>query len=244
MAGDRGGWGSAVPSDVRLVQVSDLHLGSTYFPTDESWRQVREAIAPLQPEILICTGDLTEDGQPAAWREVVATFTELGIPWYWVPGNHDRLRKAPQSVGLGDWRLFLLDSTDPQSRQGEGAIGRSQLRWLQRALAQMAEPWALLAWHHHPIGFAGNLAWLNDIALTDAETVLAGLATFPQVKGLMFGHGHRAIAEEWGPIPVWGCPATGYQVSLPSDPPSWQQPGFREWRLRADGTLQTWVHRV
>ncbi|MGQ9865112.1 MAG: metallophosphoesterase family protein [Pseudanabaenaceae cyanobacterium] len=233
-----------MPSEVRLIQVSDLHLGSTYFPTAASWQRVRAAIAPLRPELLVCTGDLTDDGQPAAWREVVATFTELGIPWYWVPGNHDRLRKAPQSVGLGSWRLFLLDSTDPQSQRGEGAIGRSQLAWLQRWLSYMAEPWALLAWHHYPIPFAGELAWLNEIGLTDAEAVLAGLADFPQVKGLMCGHSHRAITEEWGPIPVWGCPATGYQVSLPSDLSTAQQAGFREWLLGTDGTLHTRVHRV
>ncbi|NJK59242.1 MAG: TonB-dependent receptor [Oscillatoriales cyanobacterium SM2_1_8] len=243
-AGGRGGWGSAVPSEVRLIQVSDLHLGSTYFPTDASWQRVLARVQALGPDGVVCTGDLTDDGQPQDWARAIASLSTLTMPWYWVPGNHDRLARKPQAVGLGNWRLFLLDSTTPNSQRGEGAIGRSQLMWLQRELARMAEPWALLAWHHHPIPFAGELAWLNEIALTDGDAVGVGLQAFPQVKGLMFGHSHREVATQWGDLPVWGCPSTGYQVSLPSDPPTWQQPGLREWCLYPDGTLQTWVHRV
>ncbi|MCQ2352057.1 MAG: metallophosphoesterase [Victivallaceae bacterium] len=51
-----------------------------------------EYILSTRPDVAVCTGDLTSSGQPGEFEKVLAVLKPLaqsGIPFYYMPGNHD-----------------------------------------------------------------------------------------------------------------------------------------------------------
>ena len=51
-----------------------------------------EYILDIRPDVVVCTGDLTSTGQPGEFEKVRPILTPLrdsGIPFFYMPGNHD-----------------------------------------------------------------------------------------------------------------------------------------------------------
>ena len=71
-----------------LVFVSDLHVGSAQ-PFSVTEKTV-EAIRDAQPDAVILGGDLTDDyTTKAEMRETYRLFGSLGVPVYYIDGNHE-----------------------------------------------------------------------------------------------------------------------------------------------------------
>ncbi|WP_346427163.1 metallophosphoesterase [Cobetia sp. ICG0124] len=129
---------------MRLIQISDCHLRAD--PDARSrlgfpLRQLEAVMAhasSLRPDILLVTGDVSQDESPASYRLAGELFDALGCPWFWLAGNHDHpdfmqeLRPFHQELDLGDWRLLCLDSRI--SGQAGGELGREQLAALSLSL--------------------------------------------------------------------------------------------------------------
>lgn len=109
---------------MRIVHFSDPHAGGAaedwlaYF--DKRWvgvfnyrfrRRFRHdlgllerAVAKtleLRPDAVVCTGDLTSSGQPGEFArvlELLKPLRESGIPFFYMPGNHDCYVKRPKCV--------------------------------------------------------------------------------------------------------------------------------------------------
>ncbi len=72
--------------EVRLVQLSDVHLGSI---RQESWlARVVALTKELSPDLVVITGDLF-DGSRVVAPETMAPFKELDVPIYASVGNHE-----------------------------------------------------------------------------------------------------------------------------------------------------------
>ena len=69
----------------RLVQISDVHLGSR---SAAFLRRVVEQVRALEPDYVVITGDLV-DGRGAD-LEALAAFEQIDAPIYFVLGNHER----------------------------------------------------------------------------------------------------------------------------------------------------------
>lgn len=84
-------------STERRSQLSGAYF--TGFPTSKrndhefrAWRYVEEAIAKVQPDLILLTGDNVfgeTDDSGKDWLEFVARMDSYGIPWCPVFGNHD-----------------------------------------------------------------------------------------------------------------------------------------------------------
>ena len=136
-------------SCVRVVQVTDTHLeerrGGTLLgmDTDASLAHVLDLVrdAPLRPDLLLATGDLANHGAEAAYVRVRESFDALGLPWFWLPGNHDagplmhgvigRGRPMIRSICAGSWQIVMLDST--VAGQVGGSLGAAELALLEHA---------------------------------------------------------------------------------------------------------------
>lgn len=87
---------------VYVVQISDLHLFAKPHhrllgvDTEASFLQVQKAIAALDPlpDLLLLTGDLSQDGSAASYARLRAHLQTLPIDTYWLAGNHDRHRDS------------------------------------------------------------------------------------------------------------------------------------------------------
>jgi len=117
---------------IRLVQISDTHLGR-FVPATFIAEVVEQAIA-LRPDVVLMTGDYvfggTEHIDPAAAGLRPLAERLSGIPLLAVLGNHDwyadapRMRRALESIGvrmLDNARVYLDAASRRVSDRFEGA---------------------------------------------------------------------------------------------------------------------------
>jgi Icc protein len=215
-----------------LIQISDTHLLGeglqhdridTLANLDLVLRRVEAS--DLRPDLILLTGDLADRGEHVAYRalrrRVEAASDRLGAPALYLPGNHDDraalrgevLGEEPgdepidQVTWCGGLRVVALDSTVPGEDGGE--LAPEQLEWLSRLLADAAPEGTLVALHHPPVH--SPIASMGRIALRRPEQLAAALAG-SDVRMIVAGHNHHAMAGVLGSIPVWVGPATAYQA--------------------------------
>ncbi|WP_024950693.1 metallophosphoesterase family protein [Cobetia crustatorum] len=242
---------------MRLIQISDCHLRANPearsrlgFPLHQLESVIAHA-ASLRPDILLVTGDVSQDESPASYRLAAGAFDSVGCPWFWFAGNHDHpdfmqeLRPFHSELDLGDWRLLCLDSRVPGQAGGE--LGRDQLAELalslELSLEQDPRP-ILLAMHHHPLPIGST--WMDELGLADRDVFWETLSAYPQVKAVLCGHIHQAFASEQGNVAVYGVPSTSDQFAPLSHDfvvDEAARPGFRVVDLDSE-RLETWVERV
>ncbi len=207
-----------------------------------------------RPDFVLLTGDLSQDGSTASYEALSTMLTPLETPLYWLPGNHDSLETMlvaldqkpfhqDKDFQRGNWRFLLLNSQIPG--QVPGHLSAAVLDRLAEALAQQPDVPTTIAFHHPPLTLATT--WLNQSALQNPDELFAILDRFPQVKLVLFGHIHQAIARERKGVTYLGTPSTCIQFATQGNNfalDEGQHPGFRELLLYPDGTWQTTVHRV
>lgn len=239
----------------RIVQLTDCHLYAALdgakrgFRSWDSLRAVLDAVASEQADLLLLTGDLSEDGSPASYRRLAAWLAELGLPLRALPGNHDdpeamaaALPKGcmERVLDLGPWRSVLLHSRVPG--QVGGALAAAELERL--AAAADAPTHLLVALHHHvlPVGSA----WIDALGLEDPPALRAQLARCSGVRAVLSGHIHQEADQLADGIRYLTCPSTCWQflpgsATFTIDP---RPPGYRVVELADDGSLATRVERV
>ena len=79
-----------------FVQLSDSHIGFNKPPNADARATFREAIAkvkalPDQPDFIIHTGDVSQLSRDEEFDDADQMLKELGLPVFFVPGEHDML---------------------------------------------------------------------------------------------------------------------------------------------------------
>jgi len=246
------------PAPVHVVQLTDAHLfadpaGTMLgLNTRDSLRHVIEQVRREQPRIdlLLCTGDLSQDASVASYEAFRALTAGLGAPARWLPGNHDEARVmaevAPQLVqavtDVGAWRVVMLNTAVAGATHG--LLEQDQLSLLDEALASAGERHCLVCCHHQPVDI--GCAWIAPIGLRNANELFLRLAGYPQVKGLLWGHIHQPWDEVRDGVRLLATPSTCIQFAAASEDfkVSEEQPGYRWLRLHGDGRLETGVERA
>lgn len=246
---------------ISVVQITDIHLfadpnqeleGTT---TAQSFAAVLKQVKQLQPQpnLLLLTGDLSQDETPEAYWQLRNMLSPLSIPTYWIPGNHDNLPVMQQILNqepifthkiwqLGGWQFIMLNCALPGRIDGE--LSPQSLEWLEQQLQIASNCPTLIALHHPPLPIGS--AWLDRINLRNSEDLFAVLERHPQVRLTIFGHIHQEFEQERHGINYLGTPSTCIQFK-PKSPnyalePS--LPGFRLLKLYPDGNWETKVERV
>ncbi|WP_339119301.1 phosphodiesterase [Halomonas sp. BMC6] len=242
---------------MRLVQITDSHLHADKQARSRAgipWQQfqrVLEAVAAERPDVVVFTGDVSQDETAASYAHAREALCALPCPWFWIPGNHDQLElmSAEQplldEVDLEQWRLLLLNTQVVGKPHGE--LGSDALGALAARLEHDDRP-TLIAMHHPPVDVGA--AWMDAIGLQDRDAFWQLLSAYPQVKVILFGHAHQAYAQHHQAagtnIGVYGCPALSDQF-LPGagafaiDEAS--RPGYRIVDFHGQA-WETWVERV
>jgi Icc protein len=227
--------GQYPPARQTIVHMSDPHLvagGKPLYgivPVVENLRAALTQIErmDLRPSAVVFTGDLTDLGEPDAYRrlrEIVEPVVEaLGARLCWVPGNHDE--RDAMRVGLLDeapsldpidrvWdldglRLIGLDTSVPGYHHGE--LTHSQLEWLDAQLNEPAERGTVLALHHPPIPTPQPM--FDVLELRD-QHLLADVLRGRGVRVILGGHLHYSAHGTFAGIPVSVAAATCYTMNL------------------------------
>ncbi len=219
-----------------IAQLSDLHIvdrSSGAEAEREATSALRAALARVTafsptPDLVLLTGDLTNNGTPGEYRILAGLLESLELPHLLVAGNHDE-REAliaefgGSSVlpvdsgpirythGLEGLRIVVADTTVPGRH--DGAMDEENLAWLDATLAADPSTPTLIAMHHPP--FATGIWWMDQAGLIEGmEGFAAVVAAHPQVVRIVSGHVHRAITGRTGGVEASVCPSIGRQVHL------------------------------
>src|SRR6185295_3647362 len=87
---------------LRFVQISDSHIGFDKPANTDVTATLRAAVAkikaaPEPPSFVLHTGDLTHLSKPAEFDTLQQVMTELSMPVFYVPGEHDVLEDDGKS---------------------------------------------------------------------------------------------------------------------------------------------------
>jgi 3',5'-cyclic-AMP phosphodiesterase len=219
-------------SPATLVQLSDLHLrpdANRAGPAGRLACAVRQ-VAALQPRLgaVLLSGDLVDAPASAAYEQAHELLAPLGVPVYAIPGNHDdrdllRARFGPGrpapagapvhfAVSCGALRLVGCDST--RADGDGGALGGSELRWLDETLQAQPETPTLLALHHPPV--LTGVRSMDAIALAAEDRIALEvlLGGHPQVQAITCGHVHTTMTTCFAGRPLLICPSTNSALRL------------------------------
>jgi len=228
-------FGRHQPASHTIIHVSDPHfladgarLGGRY-DVETTFARTLDAIRAVHPSpaAIVITGDLTDLGEPDAYRRLRAAVEpvadELGAPIVWVAGNHDErpalragLLDAPptEEPVTGVWdldglRLIALDTSVPGWHHGD--LDGAQLAWLESVLATPAPHGTLLAMHHPPL--PSHLP-LFDILELRHQDELAAVIRGSDVRGILAGHLHYSASGTFAGVPVSVSSATCYTMNV------------------------------
>lgn len=214
---------AGVSGPLRLVQFSDCHVPSdpaaTYRGLDAggALERLSGAVRSFSPDLVLLTGDVSEDAGDASYDRVARSLARIGSPVYALPGNHDDPAamqrhfprgpwRGPAFYPLGDWLLVLLDSTGPG--RIDGTLPGETFADLENELAESAARHILVALHHQPIPVGSP--WIDKYALEteQAERLLALLEGDGRVRCVSWGHVHQDFRAERGGMLLLGAPST------------------------------------
>lgn len=203
-------------NDLSFVHLTDLHIGNPNQKDEHLWsdttqtlEHVKSLIATLepQPEFIVVSGDLTNNGQVEEFHELKRLLADIELPVVLALGNHDTQEKFYEIVlgepERGDARYHFSRDFGGQDRQGlrvivldssapnkvHGTINPEQFEWLERELEADPQMPKLVIVHHPPT--AMHLPIFDEINfdLKDAAK-LQSMLEGKHVVGVLSGHVH------------------------------------------------------
>jgi Icc protein len=254
-----------------ICQLTDLHVCAVGVPanrlSDTNMFAVRafRTVAAMKPapDVVVITGDLTENGMPAEYANLAALIRQnLPMPVYVIPGNHDRRDNFRDALShlpgvtadpvyvqyaVDDFavRLVMLDTVVFGS--GHGELREDQLGWLDRTLAAAPAKPTIVGMHHPP--FVCGIAHMDRINLRNTDAFAAVIARHKQVQRIICGHHHRPIFTQVAHTIASISPSVAHQVELNFDPAdkgsfNFEPPAFHVHRWTASDGLVTHVAYV
>lgn len=192
----------------------------------------RGVVGPLgRPDAALgmTLGDLVDD-RTDLYPALNAVTTQLGVPWFHVPGNHDLdPGSTSDATSLGEWgrtygpdtyaaeqgaaSFVLLDNVVVTPGQGPGYVGglrEDQFRFLARYLATLPAERLLVLGMHIPLFDSGGR---GSFRAADRERLFQLLQAHPRVL-VLSGHSHTQRHHWHGQDEGWhgAAPLHEYNV--------------------------------
>ena len=190
-----------------IVQLSDLHVGSQFLP--EVFETVVKEVNELNPDVIVITGDLTNEGLIKEYEEckkLVSKFNTKKI--ITISGNHDyrntgylAFKKYFPFETINELGKNVVVVTVGTSRpdRNEGEVGYRQNLWLERTLKKYKNRIKIVAMHHHLIGIPDTGS--DRLTAIDAGDVLRTILE-TKVDLVLCGHKHRPWVWNFGNLQI------------------------------------------
>ncbi len=190
-----------------IVQLSDLHVGSQFLP--EVFETVVKEVNELNPDVIVITGDLTNEGLMKEYKKCKSLLTKFNTKKIIsISGNHDYRNTGYllfkkffpfQTVNELDDDVVLVTVGTARPDRNEGEVGYRQNLWLERTMKKYKDKVKIVAMHHHliPIPDTGS----DQLTVVDAGDVLRTVLD-TQVDVVLCGHKHRPWAWNFGKLTV------------------------------------------
>ena len=244
--------------NITIIQITDTHLMNRddlefiHMNPAKNFYAVMEDIQKNYPNItaIFHTGDLAQASVPETYAHYLNYMKTLGIPFYQIPGNHDKAEYFPfynnvdraHAIKIGQWTFILLNSA--VKGQVHGFITEEQLQQLNDLLLEHKDQHVVVTCHHHPLEIKSR--WIDSHKLKNSENLSEVLAKHNNVKMVLCGHVHQDSVNEWKNIFFYSTPSTSVQFKPKSENFALDDiaPGYRVLQLNNNGTFTTKIHRV
>lgn len=211
----------------KLLQVSDCHLardpGADYRGqnADANLGRLTASVRRRAPDLLVLTGDLSEDASAESYARVRDWAGQFDCPVAWIPGNHDdRAVMAPifgasgflagPVIDAGAWQLVLLDSAWPDDPGGE----LDEERLAPLAALDDDRPAGIFV-HHQPAPVGA--AWIDKVGMREPGRLWSRVRRLGNARFIAFGHVHQRFRRTIEGVDCLACPSTAAN-SLPATP--------------------------
>src|SRR5579862_341381 len=222
---------------LRFVQISDSHIGFDKPANTDVTATLRAAIAkikaaPEPPAFILHTGDLTHLSKPAEFDTLQQVLSELSLPVFYVPGEHDVLEDDGKSylqrfgkgtMGAG-WQSFdkngvhfigLVNVVNLKAG-GLGNLGAEQLEWLEKDVKRLKSSTPIVVFAHIPLwSVYPAWGWGTD----DSAQALSYLKRFGSVS-VLNGHIHQVMQKVEGHVSFHTAMSTAFPQPAPGSAPS------------------------
>jgi 3',5'-cyclic AMP phosphodiesterase CpdA len=227
-----------------IAQITDIHIG--FEPGNRrELNQIRlertlrelQALEPL-PDLLLCTGDLTDRGDLDSFQRLRETLAPLPFPSFLGVGNHDdrsaffeafpefRTDSGFVQYAIEDWPLRILMLDTLEHGRHAGAFGPDRARWLSERLDEAPNRSTLIVLHHPPV--VTGIDWMTlSPEETWAPRLTAIVAGRTNIVGAIAGHLHRPVVAPWAGTCLRACAAVAPQVTLDLKPIDLNRPDGR-----------------
>ncbi|SMG55555.1 metallophosphoesterase family protein [Cedecea sp. NFIX57] len=207
---------------MRIIQLSDIHLfsdeGELTTIHFNNFNRVVDFIIDnkhaLNADFIIVTGDISHDGGLPSYDVFFNLMAKIGLPFYYLPGNHDNsINLCSSGVKHGavsdtslvydeDWVVITIDSIF--ENEDFGFISNNSLRDLEHAANSAGGKNIALFMHHHLIPVGTPI--VDDCMLRNASDVLE-LCLRLNIKFIGSGHAHTLFQRKIESALVSVCPA-------------------------------------
>ena len=182
-------------SPMIVAHISDFHIGSYHFVSNLMNRTIQE-LNELKPDVIIITGDLTNEGFRQEYMTAKAYLNDLECDRVViVPGNHDSRNVGYlhfdelfgsrfSSMRWNGLCVVGADSSEPDLDAGK--IGRERYSWIVDNLHEV-DDFKIFALHHHLLPVPGTGRERNIVY--DAGDILE-LLIYSEVDLVLSGHKH------------------------------------------------------
>jgi Icc protein len=204
-----------LPKDVRLFGRLD---------TAGFLERAVEHLNALAPDVVLITGDLTNDGDDKVYAAFADVVSRLRAPFFVLTGNHDdreimRARFAghlpdsgPLAYAIDRFAVRLIALDTLVAGEPWGRLESDQLEWLDARLVEMPERPTVVALHHPP--FRTGIGHMDRSMLRDADALAAVIGRHGHVERVLCGHVHRAIQRRFAGTLAQTAPSCAHQAEL------------------------------
>ncbi len=239
-----------------IAQVTDCHLPAD---SQQNYRGINpynnlrvllQKVKELKPDLLLASGDLSEDGSRDSYVALQRLFKPLGISVLALPGNHDDAELLAETFpgspvdGVevsehGPWQIIRLNSCIPG--KPEGRLSEMALAELENLLMNHTQRPRLIAVHHQPITVGSP--WIDQYRLFEPEAFLQLIDQHPDVKAVVWGHIHQVFEADRNGTTMLGGPSSAInaQPGMNRFTADSTGPACRWLELRADGTIRNGI---
>jgi plastocyanin len=228
---------AAGQNGVRFIQISDTHIGFDKPANTDVAATLRSVVStiksdPDRPSFVLHTGDLTHLSKVAEFDLLQQILSELSIPVFYVPGEHDVLdddgkgyltRFGKDTQGAG-WRSFdyagvhfiALVNVVNLKAGGLGMLGDEQLEWLEKDVKHLKSSTPIVVFAHIPLwSVYPEWGWGTD----DSARALSYLKRFGSVS-VLNGHIHQVMQKVEGHMTFHTAMSTAFPQPAPGAAPS------------------------
>ncbi len=179
--------------------------------------KIVDKIITTQSDALLISGDLTYNGTSQSYKKLKEILAPIKDNIFVITGNHDNLDNLAtefgdclfDSITLGVWSIININSV--QIGKTSGFLTTNTLIKLDKQLHYSNAKYNIITLHHPVVPM--NSEWDDALSLKNPQDLFAILDKYHNVRAVLFGHAHESAEFDKNGLKIISCPSTTLQFN-------------------------------